>query len=216
MAHDFSQAGTVVTGPQADTRPGAGVLPEGPRPDFYLMHHPEGWELNERADGEWEWLPRLKPLFLQPGVNGVRAVKGGIDDSQARIMFQERGWNILPRELGYVTRYPCRRGQSSFLTWDRPQVMGNRVLVRHDAEGFADFRRSLVEDGTITPPIPEALELILHDLDKRLERAGKAIHIPGVQAQVEKDQKKRTGGKKAAKKATTRKRAPRKKAAANA
>ena len=149
-------------------------------------------------------------------MNGVRQVKGGVDDSQARIMFQDRGWTILNRGLGYVTKYPCRRGQSSFLTWDRPQVMGKRVLVRHDSAGYADFRRSLVEDGTIAPPIPEALELILHDLDKRIERAGKAIHIPGVQAQAEKDQKKRSAGKKAAAKATTRKRAPRKKAAANA
>ena len=216
MAIDFSESGKVVQGAEASTRPGATVVPEMPRCDFYLMHHPEGWELNERPDGEWEWLPRLKPLFLQPGINGVRQVRGGMDDSAARISFQDRGWTILDRKLGYVTKYPCRRGHSSYLTWDIPKVMGRRVIVRHDAEGYADFRRSLLENGTIPAPEPEALEAILHELDKRIERGGKSIHIPGVKAQVDKDEKKRTAGKKAAAKATTRKRSPRKKAAANA
>ena len=216
MALDFSQSGTVVTGAAADTRPGAGVLPENPRPDFYLLHHPESWELNERSDGEWEWLPRLKFLKLTPGVNGVRQVKGGVDDAGARIMMEGRGFSLIARNLGYVTKYPCRRGMSSYLTWDVPALLGKRLIVRHDGEGYADWRRSLLENGTIAPPQPEALAAILHRLDKRIERGGKSIHIPGVKAEVEKNEKKRAAGKKAATKATTRKRAPRKKAAANA
>ena len=216
MAIDFSESGKVVQGPEASTRPGATTIPEMPRCDFYLMHHPENWELRARPDGDYEWLPRLKLLFLQPGINGVRQVRGGMDDSAARISFQDRGWTILDRKLGYVTKYPCRRGQSSYLTWDTPHVMGRKVIVRHDADGYADWRRTLLENGTIQTPEPEALEAILHELDKRIERAGKAIHIPGVRVQVEKDEKKRAAGKKAAKKATTRKRAPRKKAAPHA
>ncbi len=216
MAIDFSQSGTVVTGATADTRPGAGVLPENPRPDFYLMHHPESWELNERSDGEWEWLPRLKPLFLTPGVNGVRQLKGGVDDAGARIQVQEQGFQVLDRGLGYVTKYPCRRGMSSYLTWDVPTLLGKRLIVRHDGEGYTSWRRSLLEDGTIPAPQPEALEAILHELGQRIERGGKSIHIPGVKAEVEKNEKKRAAGKKAATKVTTRKRAPRKKATANA
>ena len=214
MARDFSQAGRVVTGPEADTRPGAGELPGRPRTDFHLMRHPENWEIREKADGEYEWLPRLKHLYLQPGVNGIRAIRGGgIDDSSARVSHQDRGWTLIPRELGYVTKYPCRGGQTSaYLTWDVPHLLGRRIVTRHDAEGYADFRRGLVEDGTIPPPEPEALEAVLHRLQASIERAGQTIHIPGVQARVEAAKKRKAGARTAAKKATTRKRAPRKKA----
>ena len=80
--------------------------------------------------------------------------------------------------------------------------MGRKVIIRHDAEGYAAFRRGLIENGTIQAPEPEALEAILHQLDKRIDRAGKSIHIPGVKARVEADQAKLDGAKKAAKKAT--------------
>lgn len=216
MAHDFSDTGTVISGSRADTRPGAARLPELPRKDFYLMHHPESWEAVQREDGEWEWLPRLKPLYLTPGINGVRQVKGGVDDGPARLMYQDRGWTILPRTLGYVTKYPCARGDSSYLTWDTPHVMGRKIIIRHDAEGYADFRRGLLETGTIKPPEPEALEAILHQLDRRIDRAGKSVHIPGVKARVESDQAKLDGAKKAAKKATTKKKRTTKKKAADA
>jgi hypothetical protein len=206
MAHDFSNSGTLVSGPEASTRPGATKLPELPRKDFHLMHNPESWELAQREDGEWEWLPRLKCLYLVPGINGVRQVKGGIDDSPARLAYQDRGWTVIDRALGYVTKYPCARGQSAYLTWDRPHVMGRKIIIRHDAPGYAAFRRGLIENGTIQAPEPEALEAILHQLDKRIDRAGKSIHIPGVKARVEADQAKLDGAKKAAKKATTRKR----------
>lgn len=206
MAHDFSNAGTVVSGPEASTRPGAAKLPELPRHDFHLMHNPENWEVCQREDGEWEWLPRLKCLYLVPGINGVRQVKGGIDDSPARLAFKDRGWTIIDRDLGYVTKYPCARGKSSYLTWDRPHVMGRKIIVRHDAAGYAAWRRGLVEDGTIPTPEPEALEAILHQLDRRIERAGKSVHIPGVKARVDADTAKLDGAKKAAKKATTKKR----------
>ncbi|MAH44637.1 hypothetical protein CMI37_02360 [Candidatus Pacearchaeota archaeon] len=216
MAHDFSSAGTVVTGADASTRPGAGRLPEGPRADFYLIHNPESWEIYERPDGEYEWLPKLKPLYLTPGVNGVRQVKGGFDDAPARLAVTDRGWTVLDRSLGYITKYPCRRGQSAFLTWNTPVAMGRRVVVRHDVEGYAAWRRELVENGTIAAPEPEALDAVLHRLEQTINRGQKAIHIPGVKARIDANEKKKTGAKKAAKRATSRKRAPRKRAAPSA
>jgi hypothetical protein len=84
--------------------------------------------------------------------------------------------------------------------------MGRKIIVRHDAVGYAAWRRGLVEDGTIPTPEPEALEAILHQLDRRIERAGKSVHIPGVKARVDADTAKLDGAKKAAKKATTKKR----------
>ena len=185
MAHEFGSAGTVVAGVEASSNPRAHILPESPRPNFYLMHSPQGWEPNKLEDGTWEWLPVLKRLLLKPGVNGVRMAGGTIDDSQARIGYQDRGWTIIDRRLGYVTRYPCRGGNSYYLTWDEPIKAGRRLVVRHDAEGYNDFRRSLVEDGVISPPVPEVLAAILQDYHKQIDRNSKDVHIPIVKAKID-------------------------------
>jgi len=201
MAHDFGSSGVVLTGAAASTKPGANILPGTPRPNFFLMHNPQGWEPNQREDGSWEWLPILKQLLIKPGVNGVRSTGNGIDHSQARIGFQDRGWTILDRELGYVTRYRSRGGPSYYLTWDEPVKAGNRLVVRHDAEGYNEFRRSLVEDGIIKMPIPEILEARLEDYRKQINRNAKDVHIPSVKAKVEAAQKLVDGAGEAAKKA---------------
>lgn len=188
MAHDFGSIGTVVSGAEAAPNPRASVLPEHPRAKFYLMHNPNGWEPVKREDGSWEWLPVLKRLICKPGVNGVRGTKGGIDDSQARIGYQDRGWTILDRQLGYLTRYPCRRGYTYYLTWDQPIKAGRRVIVRHDSQGYNDFRRSLVEEGMLRAPLPEILIGILDQYQKQIDRNAKDIHIPAVKAKIDQAQ----------------------------
>lgn len=210
MAHDFTSSGTVLSGANASTDPSATKLPEWGKPDFYLMHYPTAWEAVEVSPGEYEWLPKLKPLLLQPGVNGVRALRGGgTDDSAARMNFMDRGWKILSRDLGYVVRYPARRGHSHYARWDIPHVMGNRVIVRRDDEEYNEFRRDLVLNGVLEAPEPEALELILEDMGTRINRNAQQIHLPTVAAKVEKTKAKIAGAKKAAPKAA-KKRAPRK------
>lgn len=198
MAHDFGSMGTVVSGAAASTTPGANILPEMPRANFYLMHNPEGWEPVKLDDGGWEWLPVLKRLLIKPGVNGVRGGKGGADDSQARMGYQDRGWTILSRELGYIMRYPCKRGYSYYLTWDKPIKAGKRLVVRHDAEGYNDFRRSLIEDGLISAPIPEVLVGVLESYQKQIDRNAKDIHIPTVKAKIDEAQALITGAREAA------------------
>jgi len=185
MAHDFGSTGTVLSGAEASTTKGAGVLPELPRSNFYLMHHPEGWEPVETTAGTWEWLPVLKRLLLKPGVNGVRGGGGQIDDSFARVGFADRGWTILDRQLGYVTRYPCRRGYSYYLTWDVPSKVGRRLIVRHDSEGYNEFRRELVTSGAVEMPVSEILEGILETYSNQINRNSKDIHIPTVKAKIE-------------------------------
>ena len=206
MAHDFGQAGEVLTGAKAETRPGATLLPGFPQSDFYLMHHPNSWEPVETADGDWEWLPKLKQLLLKPGVNGVRSTPGGgVDDSQARINFQNRGWTILPRDLGYVVRYQCRGGGSHYALWDTPHKMGNRVVTRHDPDRYNEFRRELVVSGVIKAPEPEALEIVLDDLQHRLNRNAINVHVPTVAAKIKKTEAKLDGAKAAVSKTTKKK-----------
>lgn len=199
MAHDFGSVGTVVEGVEASRNPRAHILPEAPRANFYLMHNPQGWEPNKLDDGTWEWLPVLKRLMIKPGVNGVRGTRNGVDDGQARMGYQDRGWTILPRDLGYITRYPCRRGYSYYLTWDQPIKAGNRLVVRHDAEGYNEFRRGLVESGAVPMPVPEVLIARLQDYQKQINRNAKDVHIPTVKAKVDAAQELIDGAKKAAK-----------------
>tara|TARA_R100001244_G_scaffold124371_1_gene94179 strand:+ start:1623 stop:2288 length:666 start_codon:yes stop_codon:yes gene_type:complete len=220
MAHDFTDAGQVLTGASASTNPADIKLPEWGKPDFYLMHNPTSWEPVQMEDGEYEWLPILRPLILKAGVNGVRQLRGGaLDDSAARLNFMDRGWTILPRELGYIVRYPAKVGHSHYCRWDRPHVMGGQVFLRRDEDEFNAFRRELVTDGTISRPEPEALEMILERMGHRIDRNASQIHIPSVKAIVDKTEAKRAGAKKAAKKAakkpTPRKRKPAAKAQPN-
>tara|TARA_R100000655_G_scaffold19541_4_gene40743 strand:+ start:1211 stop:1885 length:675 start_codon:yes stop_codon:yes gene_type:complete len=203
MAHDFSNTGQVITGPATGTAPGADRLPEMPRPDFYLMHHPDGWEPVEVSPDEWEWLPKLKRFLLVPGVNGVRSVRGGVDDGPARINFERQGFKILPRDLGYVTKYTARNGRPTFYaSWEIPVALGNRVAVRMDDEHYIEFRRGLVQSGVVAPPEPEALDIVLEDLKHRINRNGTQIHIPGAKAVVDKATAKKAGATKAKAKAT--------------
>jgi len=169
-----------------------------PRANFYLMHNPEGWEPVQKEDGSWEWLPVLKRLLLKPGVNGVRGTRNGLDDSRARISFQDRGWTIIDRSMGYVTRYPCRRGWSYYLTWDHPIKAGRRLVVRHDAEGYNEFRRELVEDGVVQAPLPEVLADVLRGHQKQIDRNSKDIHIPVVKARIDEAKELIAGARKAA------------------
>ena len=221
MAHDFSNSGQVLTGPATGTTPGAERLPEAPRPDFYMMHHPDSWEPVEVEPDQWEWLPKLKKLLLVPGVNGVRSSgRGGVDDGPARINFERQGFKILPRDLGYVTRYTARNGRPTFFaSWEIPVAIGNRVALRLDEDHYLEFRRSLVESGLVAPPEPEALDIVLEDLKHRINRNGTQIHIPGAKAVVDKATAKKAGATKAKAKATkktttTRKRRTTKKAGA--
>tara|TARA_R100000664_G_C2739013_1_gene127839 strand:- start:492 stop:1046 length:555 start_codon:yes stop_codon:yes gene_type:complete len=176
-------------------------------PDFTLGHYPTEWEMVETENG-LEWLPRLKKLALVPGVNGVRQTRNGVDDRIARTTYTDQGWTLIPRDLGYVTAYPTTSGTTYLLTWDRPKRLGNRCIVKHDDAGFNAFRRSLIEDGVIERPDPDALEAIAERLRRTIARNEKNAHIAGVAEKIEADREllaamreepkpKKRGGRKA-------------------
>ena len=179
MPHSFDNLGTTVT--TSSRSVGATVLPMRAEPDFTLGHYPTEWEMVETENG-LEWLPRLKKLALVPGVNGVRQTRNGVDDRIARTTYTDQGWTLIPRDLGYVTAYPTTSGTTYLLTWDRPKRLGNRCIVKHNA-----FRRSLIEDGVIERPDPDALEAIAERLRRTIARNEKNAHIAGVAEKIEAD-----------------------------
>lgn len=182
--HSFENLGSTVT--TSSRTVGATVLPMKREPDFTLGHYPTEWEMVETENG-LEWLPRLKKLAMIPGVNGVRQTRNGVDDRIARTTYTDQGWTLIPRDLGYVTAYPTTTGTTYLLTWDRPKRLGNRCIVKHDEAGFNAFRRSLIEDGVIERPDPDALEAIAERLRRTIARNEKNAHIAGVAEKIEAD-----------------------------
>ena len=183
MALDFSKKDPdlQMVGPAAAGRVPRHALPTSDY--FILIHSPLNWELVTDDEGNSEWLPRLKQLVIKAGVNGVRAVRGGPPDATlALLQLEQRGQTAIPENFdgGYVHRVPVRGGFAHLLKFDRPVRLGNRSVVRHDAEGFAAFRRKLVSDGVIQPPQAEALEALRDRQAARARRHVKELHLPAV------------------------------------
>mgnify|MGYP003624567755 CR=1 FL=1 len=152
---------------------------------YYLMHHPEQWELII-TDGVGEWLPNFSQLLEIAGVNGVQQTPTGIDSTMARVKFMDLGFTILDQEMGYQTRYRTRSGGYYYTSvFDTPKVVGSKTFWSTDMVAYNDWRRSLITDGFINPPEPEILELLEERHQKRIERNIRLQHIPEVQQKLE-------------------------------
>jgi hypothetical protein len=163
-------------------------------PKFLFMHHPNQWDVLETDDG-YELLPKLCKFNLIPGLNGVRMRPGGgADSTAARAAFIDRGWVFIDNKKGgadgYLREYDAASGKIYVDKWTSPRKLGHgaraKVLWDTDLEGFNDFRRSLVEDGTVEKPDAAALDFKVALLEKRISRKVKHSHIPQIQKEVEK------------------------------
>jgi hypothetical protein len=171
-----------------NTQPWTGNTPQSavprinisPNAPYYLMHHPAQWELvieNDKA----EWLPTFSSLYEIAGVNGVQSTPAGPDSTMARVHYMDKGFTILPQELGYQTRYPTRMGGYYYTSiWDEPKQVGTKLFWSTDEAAYNQWRRDLLESGTIAPPEPEILELLVERHEKRIERNISMQHIPEI------------------------------------
>jgi hypothetical protein len=79
--------------------------------------------------------------------------------------------------------------------WASPRKLGAgiqaRVIWDRDLEGYNEFRRGLVADGTLPAPDDSALAWKLELVEKRINRKAKESHIPKVQQQLEKAQEEK-------------------------
>ena len=153
-------------------------LNERPNAPFFLMHHPEQWDL-VITGGIPEFLPKFAKLKEEPGVNGVRQSRGGADSGLARVEAQDRGKTVLPLELGYLTRHATRCGGWRYcIKWSTPRTVANRVLWRLDDEGYNNFRRGLMMEGVIAPPDPEFIDMMIEQEQRNIDRLATVQHIP--------------------------------------
>jgi len=173
------------------------LLPTPPNDQFILTHHPERWQLAETADGGYEILPILTKFLLRPGLNGVRArPSGGIDYSETRGIYQDRGWVFLPAtviEGGYLREYQARGGKVYADRWTTPRSLGggSRVVWDIDHTGYNDFRRGLVESGTIGKPDPLIFDFLVAQYSRRIQYEQQKGHLPHVQKSIEANEEKK-------------------------
>ena len=163
-------------------------------PQFHYMHHPNTWDLVE-TDNDWEILPMLHKFQLIAGLNGISLRPGGgIDSTAARAAFMDQGWTFISSdkagEGGYLREFDGVRGSIYVDKWTSPRKIGHgttaKVIWDQDIEGYNDFRRSLLQDGTVNPPDQSALDWKIELLEKRINRKTKAGHIPQVQVEIKK------------------------------
>ena len=162
-------------------------IPVSPNAPFFLLHHPNQWELIQEEGKEPEWLPSFSTLKEIPGVQGVKQhPKGGADSRQARVDAMDRGFLVIDRDLGYLTRWPCKGGGFYYdLIFTNPKEVAGRVLWKTDSLAFNEFKRSLVESGYIDPPDPDILDLKIDDIKNRIGRHIQNQHLPEVKTKLE-------------------------------
>lgn len=151
-----------------------------PNAPYYMMHHPAQWELVIEGDTA-EWLPTFSTLYEIAGVNGVQSTPAGPDSTMARVNFMDKGFTILPQDLGYQTRYPTKVGGYYYTSiWDQPKQVGTKLFWTTNEAGYNQWRRDLLDNGIIQPPEPEILELLVERHEKRIERNISMQHIPEI------------------------------------
>ena len=174
---------TTWTGKQQASSPKLNIRPNCP---FFLMHSAFQWELVNVGGDEWEWLPSFSHLNEMAGVNGCVQTKQGVDSTHSRIKFMEQGYTILDREFGYVARYETKYGGFYYsLRFNIPKTIGDRVFWRMNEAEWNDWRRALIEEGVIDKPEDEVIDLLLKNVERRINRRITQQHVPEVKAQID-------------------------------
>ena len=172
------------TGKRASTE--NAKLPLNANAPFYLLHHPNQWELVQLESGDWRWLPTFGQLHEIAGVNGIEDTRQGPDSTVARMKIQERGQIVLDREFGYVSRYETKNGGYYYtLRWDIPKIIGNKVYWNTDTDGYNLWRLELMEIGVIKSPEIEIVQEKISMLDRKIDRRMKLQHIPEIKKEID-------------------------------
>jgi hypothetical protein len=170
------------------------VLFSDPTPQFIYSHHGNMWDLVE-TNGIYELLPHLIEFMYVPGVNGIKKrANGGVNATNEKARRTEEGWVFIDQKAagadGYLREFDGHRGKIYKSKWCTPRRLGGgaraRIIWDHDTNGYNDWRRSLVENGTIEKPDPTIIDMKIELLTKRIERKAKFSHNPDVLSTVEK------------------------------
>ena len=140
---------------------------------FRYMHHRKGWEfrtVDVAGKPTGMWMPVIKRFSLMPGVNGIRAGRGGAVNAKA--VFQGKGWHFFALDVpvlssdgkgkfvestGYLqtfrTRNPAAPAYSD--VWSLPYIVDSETVdweSHYDAKGYDATLLLWMELGLIKTP----------------------------------------------------------------
>lgn len=149
---------------------------------WMYMHHPKNWSFAVLKEGKKEkaiFLPQLTKFICKAGVNGVGGTQDAPDTRIARVQFQDQGFQILdPEKYNYLSVYPAIGGDFICTKWTKLENLGGKILTSQDREGFLEWKKSLVADGTIQPPHDQILELLIRKQQDLITMHDSKPHIP--------------------------------------
>jgi len=124
---------------------------------FHFQHNHGSWELVETSEG-WRLVPSLSRIVVAPGVNGTAQAKRGQHLSAVHVknMAEENWGNLVLTDIDayqYSPEEPGSTGDGYFTLWETVLLYDDGTWeIDHDDQGWADWRWSLVVNGTIKPP----------------------------------------------------------------
>lgn len=183
ITDDYDEQAEIWTGRRVN-KTSQKVLPRLANSPFFLMHHPENWELvfeNKKV----YWLPVLHKLTEAAGVNGVQETKSGPDASLAISRALRDGNKILPMELGYLTKYPAKNGSYFCIKFSKPKTIGNRIISKLNTKEYNDFRRMLIEKGFIDSMDEDLIDIYKTAQESRINRLYQDQHLPQIKEKID-------------------------------
>ena len=198
-------AQTLTGAPVGDLTPAAqNIRIPGSKVPFLLLHHAmNGWDVVDLIEAgvpdvdeedRYEWVPTLRTMWLRPGVDGVREdpVTKALDWSQALYNQTTAGWTHIPQSAGPSGDYMRRLSGVYHDAWTSFDVIGPGIAAvpRFDDLGYLQWRRKLVADGIIAPPIEPALIAKKATIGRRISRNRRKVNVPGAAEAVAVDERK--------------------------
>jgi len=175
-------AGQAIQSSRPARQTGKAALPRhAPAHRFTLLCKADRFDVFETDAGP-QILPALRVLRHQPGVSGVRYIKGAPDGdaTHAIATLKRKGWVEIPEETecqafgktvdAYNEMFQGHRGPVWHDVWNQPYFLGDQLYWNRDEAGYHDFLRMVLErflGGKIDPNVKRALQVKLQTMARK-------------------------------------------------
>lgn len=164
------------------------LVPMDPSPPFVFLAHPHSWDV-AMVGNEALLVPSLRAFQFRGGRSGVIPLRRSAvgDPTEALASRGRLGWVQIPRSTGgkafgedftdYCVGYDGTAGDVHMPVWQRPIVVGTRVLLDYDDDGWNRWRHALIGSVLDAPSAPALAALrsrLTSGQRRRANRTGSA------------------------------------------
>lgn len=194
--------------PWQETRDKQTRIPIKANARFFFAHFAENWELvlfetkpEEGKKGRRVEIPLFLPMLStipeEAGVNGCRTVGQRLDSSLLKAQMINKGWTIIEaNQHDYLRTYPATRGTYYTTRWTTLEKVGSRILHSFSRDEFNEWRRELMDNGSIPLPHPQIVKLQLIDQNREISKLEQNQHIPEIAVKLKSAHKRHADIKK--------------------